>query len=409
MKVLHLSPWYSGGGAERCARDLFDRQPALGIETEMWTARRSAGDPPNVRSLRLPLERYLMPLDYLFYYVDWRHLGSIWNLERVRPGSFDLVHLHNVHGNWISIGALHRLCERLPVVWTLHDEWGATAGLACDLSRVLPLEEAARLTAASSRFQPYHETPGVRRLRRFLAQRMPKPAALICASAHTKWLVEREGHFPGIPAHHIPYGLPLLDEPATRLPRAEARARFAIAASAPVVLIIAHVLDVPHKGVDLALAALKTLPPTSRPHVLLLGRGVDAILAQLGDFQVTCGYASTPAELAVAYRAADVMLLPSRSEAFGYVVIEAFACGTPVVAFRIGSMPELLGAEERGILAEPFDVGQLGYAVGRLLADRELREQLGARGRDWVNRECKMSDTLERVAAVYRQALSACR
>src|SRR5690349_5387269 len=110
MKVLHISPFYAGGGAERCARDLFERERELGMQTTMWTAIRRETDPPEVKSLRFPGERYLLPLDYAFYYVDWRHIGSIWHLESIRRRDFDVVHVHNIHGNWFSISALKRLC-----------------------------------------------------------------------------------------------------------------------------------------------------------------------------------------------------------------------------------------------------------------------------------------------------------
>jgi glycosyltransferase involved in cell wall biosynthesis len=403
MKVLHISPFYSGGGAERCARDFFEGQRTQqGMQTEMWSAFRRETDPPEVKSIRFRGERYLLPLDYAFYYVDWRHIGSIWRLESLRRGDFDLVHLHNIHGNWISIGALKRLCERLPVVWTLHDEWGPTAGLVCDFSRVMPLDEAKRLTSQSTRFMPYHETAGVRRLRKFLGTNMPRPAALHCPSHHTFRLVDREGWFPGVKKYRIPYGLPLLDEPATKMPRAEARTQLGVPLDAPVVLIIAQYLNVPHKGMDLAIDALRAFPAGKRPHVLVLGRGTDEIRERLAGFAITTGYAASQAELARAYRAADVMLIPSRAEGYGYVVVESFACETPVVAFKVGSLPELLGSDERGLLAEPFDVPGLHSGVAKLLDNPELRQRLGTAAREWVTRECDMKSVLEQIRDLYQ-------
>ncbi|MCU1279962.1 MAG: hypothetical protein JWM53_3508 [bacterium] len=402
MRILHISPFYSGGGAERCARDLFERQKALGHDTQMWTAFRRETDPDGVRSLRLPGERYLQPLDYALFYVDWRHVGSMWHLDRLRRRDFDVVHVHNVHGGWISLGALARLCRRLPVVWTLHDEWGPTGGIVCDLSRVLPLAEARRLSAEAPMLMPYYETGGVRRLRRFLATHMPRPAAIICPSQHTARLVVREGRFAGVPSHHIPYGLPLLEEPAIDSERAAARTRLNVPQDRPVVLLIAQYLDVPHKGMDLAIRALNAIAPEQRPHLLLLGRGVDALKPKLPGFQVTSGYAATQEELATAYRAADLMLIPSRSEGFGYVIVEAFACRTPVVGFRIGSLPELIGDDERGLLADAFDVEQMRAAVERLLADHALRRRMGDRAREWVARECAMDAILGRIDGLYR-------
>jgi glycosyltransferase involved in cell wall biosynthesis len=87
-------------------------------------------------------------------------------------------------------------------------------------------------------------------------------------------------------------------------------------------------------------------------------------------------------ELALAYRTASIAVLPSvtNAEAFGMVLIEAMACGTPVVASRIGGMPAVLNDTGGGILAEPGDPESLAYAIGSLLDDPERAKALAAQG-----------------------------
>lgn len=405
VKVLQISPRYDGGGAERYARQLFDDLPRLGDHTTMWTAVEPRRAVDGVRSLRLRGERWGLPLDWLFYHTDWRHIGSRRALASITPDQFDIIHLHNLHGEWMSYKAAALLCRRMPVVWTLHDEWAATAGLACDLSRIMPLDQAAALTAKSFRNLPYHATPRVQRLRRFLDRWMPQPATIICPSAHMLELVQRSGRFPTSELVHIPNGLQFLDAPSRLMPRDQARQRMNIPADSTVLLLIASQLAVLHKGFDLAVDIINRIAKQTKLHVALLGHDASSLTAQLQNVTTSTGYASDDEQLAAAYRAADVTLIPSRADNFPFVSLESLACRTPIAAFRIGGLREMIGNDERGLLADNFNTEELAGKVTALLADTSRRETLGQAGEQWVSEHCVWSDHLKRINWEYLQTL----
>jgi N-acetyl-alpha-D-glucosaminyl L-malate synthase BshA len=78
---------------------------------------------------------------------------------------------------------------------------------------------------------------------------------------------------------------------------------------------------------------------------------------------------------------ADVFLLPSELESFGLAALEAQACEVPVIATRIGGIPEVVGDGETGFLSDVGDVDKMTADTLRLLGDEEMRRNFGERGR----------------------------
>ena len=86
-------------------------------------------------------------------------------------------------------------------------------------------------------------------------------------------------------------------------------------------------------------------------------------------------------EVARFYRAADVLVNPSLLETFGMTLAEAMACGVPVIATRVGGIPEVVAHGKTGLLVPPDDAPALAEAILHLLADNDLRESMGEAGR----------------------------
>jgi len=84
------------------------------------------------------------------------------------------------------------------------------------------------------------------------------------------------------------------------------------------------------------------------------------------------------------YSDCDLLALPSRNEGWGLSLMEAMACGKPVVASRVGGVPELVRDGVDGILVEPADVRAIADAVVKLLRDKGLRKRMGRAGRERV-------------------------
>ena len=112
------------------------------------------------------------------------------------------------------------------------------------------------------------------------------------------------------------------------------------------------------------------------------------------------------AELADWYRAATVVMVPSYSESFGLVAVEAQACGTPVVAASVGGLRTAVQDGVSGILVEGHDPARYADALRRLFASPALRARLSAGAVEHASR-FGWGNTVDRLLSVYRGAMSA--
>ncbi|MGO8863361.1 MAG: glycosyltransferase family 4 protein [Acidimicrobiales bacterium] len=125
----------------------------------------------------------------------------------------------------------------------------------------------------------------------------------------------------------------------------------------------------------------------------------------LGDLVTFHGGMALP-ELATLYQRAQAVVVPSRHDSFPTVIIEAMACGTPVIATRVGGIPTVVENERNGLLVEPGRPVEIGAAITRLLSQQRFAASLGAAGcqsveESWTSviQGKRTSDVLERAMA----------
>jgi N-acetyl-alpha-D-glucosaminyl L-malate synthase BshA len=102
---------------------------------------------------------------------------------------------------------------------------------------------------------------------------------------------------------------------------------------------------------------------------------------------------------------ARVFLLPSASESFGLAALEALSCGVPVVASRVGGLPEVIDHCESGFLEPVGDVPAMATAVARLLDDDALHARMSRRARETAVSRFQMPPLVDRFEAAYRRVL----
>lgn len=136
------------------------------------------------------------------------------------------------------------------------------------------------------------------------------------------------------------------------------------------------------KGFDVLLAALRGLPEVS---VSIVGdgpeRGALETLAVRYGMVDRVEFRGWTEKVWDEMAEMDILVAPSRREGFGLAVAEAMMAGLPVIASRVGGLPEVVDERTTALLVEPNDVTGLGRAVATLARDGELRQRMGRAGR----------------------------
>lgn len=196
----------------------------------------------------------------------------------------------------------------------------------------------------------------------------------------------------------------------TPTPRTEARERLGIPADDRIVLFAGRLQ--PHKGPDIAIEAVARLASDVRLVVVggPSGNGTEhpEALAELADELGVSDRVSMvpPVEqrrLADWYAAADVVCVPSHSESFGLVAVEAQACGRPVVAAAVGGLPTAVVDGVTGLLVEGHDPADYAAALDTILRDDALRAAMGAKAVTHAS-DFNWETTVDRLTATYRRA-----
>lgn len=226
--------------------------------------------------------------------------------------------------------------------------------------------------------------------------------AVSCSSFNAETVAEHYGILPRVVYNGVDFELfrPLPADPSVRrqlAPNGEA-----------LLLFVGRLI--PWKGVQYLLQALGCLHNT---RLIVAGDGTYraglerlAHLLQVEE-RVTFLGAVPRAELPRLYANVDLVVGASfANETFGIALVEAQACGVPVVASNFGGFPEVVRPGETGLLVPPQNPQALADAVRDLLGDPLLREQMGQRGRAWVTSQFSWASVADRVLAAYDEVMA---
>jgi glycosyltransferase involved in cell wall biosynthesis len=405
MKILHINQSDISGGAAIAGYRLHHGLLQEGLDSSVLVRNAETKDE------RIALIPRFEKLENLIFRLTWRlglnfihHIGSFKTLNHRFFCDADILNFHNLHSSTFSYLAISALTTTKPAVFTLHDMWSFTGHCAYSY-------DCDRWKTGCGKC-PYPDAyPAIQRdntrlewtLKNWVYER-----SHLTIVAPSRWLAEQaqRSMLNRFPIHHIPNGVETnLYRP---LDPVQCKAVLGIPATKRVLMFGADKLGDLRKGADLLIKALQGLPNSLKSELLLLtfGNSGDAI-AKAADMEVfNLGYIGGDRMKAIAYSAADLFLFPTRADNLPLVLQESMACGTPMVSFKVGGVPDLVRPGVTGYLANPEDIKDFQDGILELLKDPDLRTQMGQNCREIALQEYSLDLQIRRYLDLYEQMLN---
>lgn len=406
MTVLQVSPSDQAGGAERIALSLHQAYRRSGVAAHLAVGRKTTHEADVLmidnEKFRNWYSRALKRWAHDLFAANLRGLkggGRLasflvriaeplrqWKLSRgmddfdfpasrrlldlIPTESSKVIHCHNLHGGYFDLRTLPTLSRKAPVFLTLHDGWllsGHCAhGGSCERWRVgcgeCPDLGAYPPVPRDATRQNWH------RRARFYAE------SRLNVATPCQWLMDMVNASmlrPAIVSQRvIPNGIDLsVFHPASQQ---EARRELGIPSNRPVLLFAAYnVRSNTYKDYECLQAAVDQVANAAgRGRILFLAVGESATEERMRNAEVRfIPFQRSPERMAQFYRAADIYLHAAKSDTFPTAILEAMACGTPVIATAVGGIPEQVQHGVTGFLTPPGDPTAMAVRIAELLDD----------------------------------------
>lgn len=395
MKILHLSTNDAIGGAARAAFRLHRGLVGCGVHSSMLVQTKYSND-PLVSGSDTQIGRLVSIFKYLVdstpAIVNRCGRGATFSpailpdrilryATRVAP---DIVHLHWISGGFMRIETITDLDR--PIVWTLHDMWPFTGGCHYD-------GECCRYTGSCG-YCPELKSVANDDLSWRIWQRKVKawrgvPMTIITPSRWMARCAASSSLFSEADIRVIPNGIDTsLFQPGDR---SMARKTLGLPLDQRLILFGAmSPTSDPRKGFQHLLPAIRDLANNGwgeNTELLVYGGGSSKEMPDFGMKAHYMGSVNDDTTLSLLNVAADVVVAPSVQENLSNTVMESMACGTPVVAFKIGGMVDMIDHCESGWLTHPFNHKDLARGIAYVIENDRRRERMGMHARKKIVRE----------------------
>jgi glycosyltransferase involved in cell wall biosynthesis len=334
-------------------------------------------------------------------------------LQRLAP---DIVHLHWTYGaRNIPLSAVGRLARQYPLVWTFHDMWAITGGCTnargCERWRSgcggCPLVGVDAMVTARVPHRDMTAAAWALRERAF----RERPFSVVAPSGWMAGIAASSPLLTSALIEQVPNGLDLEQfKPGNA---ADARARLGMNPQTRTLLFVGKPgnIDAYAGRLTTFMDVLALLPEGLRQgregvQVLLVGEGGEPVAAGLG-LPVRCvGAVTSAADMAACFQAADVFVHTTFYDNYPGVVQEALACGIPVVASRVGGVPELVRDGETGVLCPPGEARAFAAALAALLSDDRRRATMALAARRFAVETFETRAVTQTMLGVYETRMT---
>jgi len=309
--------------------------------------------------------------------------------------SSDIINLH-----WVSRSINYRsffpAITGKPIVWTLHDMTPFTGGCYYSSNCTKYLNNCGGCPLLGS----VANNDISRRV--WKSKQRSYRGQLIKVVTPSRWLAEcarKSSLFNGIEINVIPNAIST--EQYDEKDKNKARKELGITTDKKLILFSASSVTNKRKGMDYLVRALKSLSELKDIAVIIVGEDSKILLKNRRLTTYFTGHISSGSRMADYYNAADIFVLPSLEDNLPNTVMESMACGTPVAAFDVGGVSDMVRDGETGLLAKPLSPEDLCDKIEWMLDHDHEREQMGKNARKIAEVEYSLKVQGERYRSLY--------
>lgn len=346
MRILQINTADTKGGAGKVAYELKNELFKRGHTSTLLVSRRYAKDDDNVILIRPENNLRRKILKKLTYYLanDLNLFPSEHIFKMPEFKNANIIHCHNLHTNYFNLRTLKKMSATKPVVWTFHDMWPITAH--CGHAFDGKIKDNGFFACPSLDIYPpiaWHNEKYLERQKRKIYEK-----SNFHIVTPSQWLADKvsQSTLKNKPLSVIYNGIDAsIFKPYNKQ---ESRQLLSLPRNKQIILIVAkRGQSNPWKGGNYAQGAIEAFMGHSGAFFVDLGGDSNET-----NFNIkTVSYRSDPTTLAKYYSAADILLYPSIADNCPLVVLEAMACGLPIVSFNTGGIPELIEHKINGYIA----------------------------------------------------------
>jgi len=318
----------------------------------------------------------------------------------INNSSVDIVHLNWINAEMMSIEDVAKISK--PVVWTFHDMWPFLG--SNHLADFVPTYKNISNYKKNilEKFINIDQWTYLRKKKNWT-----KPFQIVTPSKWLEKCVKQSDLMRNWPVVTIPHAIntnfwhPIKKKDAKKI--------LGIENSTKIILYGADGgTKSPNKGFDLLIKSLKKInKKTNNITLCIFGNANKAKVEGLIKFPIiNYGVIKNDEKLKVIYNAADVCAVPSRQESFCQVALEAQSCGTPVVAFSIGGLKDIVQHKKTGYLASAFNTNELSFYLDYCLSNPKILLKMGFCARQRVLNLFSMSSVGKKYINLYKKILS---
>lgn len=404
MNVLHINQSDISGGAAIAAYRLHQSLLTHSkVESRLLVGKVKT---TNKRVAPIPRKQKLEKIGLLTRALGLRYVHLVGAFDIIKHSFYqnaNILNFHNLHSGTFNYLAVPSLTENKPAVFTLHDMWSFTGHCAYSY-------DCDRWKTGCGKC-PYPNTyPEIKRDNTHLEWQLKNWVynhANLTIVTLSNWLTKqvKQSILNQFPIYQIPNGIDT--EAYQPLDQEQCKSLLDIPANKKVLMFGAESLKDNRKGGDLLIKSLRSLPESLKAETILLtlGNGGEAISDAVKMPTINLGYVSNDRLKAIAYSAADLFVFPSRADNLPLMLQESMSCGTPMVAFKVGGVPDLVRPNITGYLATPEDTKDFCAGIAQLLEDHNERQRLSQQCRAIALTEYPIELQAQRYIELYQRTL----